>query len=167
MISRIANLLLLGVFPVAWMAPLARAENKWLFISEEISIVSAVVQLYDSDIFLCVVLALFAFVMPYLKTLLLVYAQFSDTETARRMMPALEFMGRLSMTDVFLIALYVVVYRGIGEIVIDWGLYLFTAAVLVSILASWDTQRRLSRRIRAERRGEPYAAGGAETRAVG
>ena len=46
------------------------------------------------------------------------------------------------MTDVFLVALYVISYQGIGDVVIEWGLYFFTALVLISILTSWDTRRR-------------------------
>lgn len=141
MIAKLVNLLLLGLFPVAWQAPLARAEVAWLFTTDEISIFSGIIDLWESDTFLCVVVALFAVVAPYLKTVALVYAQFSEAEAARRILPALEFLGRVSMTDVFLVAFYVIAYRGVGEIVVDWGLYLFTGLVLVSIWSSWATRR--------------------------
>ena len=43
-------------------------------------------------------------------------------------------MGRLAMADVFLIAIYIVVAKGIGvgRLETGWGLYLFTACVLGS-----------------------------------
>jgi len=60
-------------------------------------------------------------------------------------------MGKLSMADVFLIAMYVVMIKGIGigDIVIQWGLYLFTALVLASIWATWATDRALKREVAA------------------
>ena len=48
------------------------------------------------------------------------------------------------MADVFLIALYIVVVKGvgIGKVETAWGLYLFTACILASILSSAMTCRK-------------------------
>ena len=140
MLPKIVNLALIGLFPLAWTAPLARAEVLWFWDTDEVSIFSGIQLLYEKDIFLCAVVALFAVVAPYVKTLTLVYAQFSDHETADRVMPAIEFFGRLSMIDVFLVAFYVVLYRGIADVQIAWGLYLFTGLVLASMWAAWATR---------------------------
>lgn len=140
MVAKLVNLALIGLFPLAWTAPLARAEVLWFWDTDEVSIFSGVLELYEKDFFLCVVVVLFAIVAPYLKTLTLVYAQFSDSETADRVMPAIELLGRLSMIDVFLIAFYIVLYRGIADVQIAWGLYLFTALVLASMWAAWATR---------------------------
>jgi paraquat-inducible protein A len=47
------------------------------------------------------------------------------------------------MADVFLIALYVVVAKGIGigRVEVAWGLYLFTACILASLAISFFTKR--------------------------
>ena len=47
------------------------------------------------------------------------------------------------MADIFLIALYLVVTKGvgIGKIEIAWGLYLFTACIIASIAISGLTPR--------------------------
>lgn len=150
--ARLVNLALLGLFPVAWMAPIARAESTWLFFSEEITMVSAVLELYEADMFLAGVVALFAFALPYLKTIAMVYVQFSRGVPPRWTMPFLEMLARFSMTDVFLVAFLVVLYRGVGDITVEWGLYVFTGAVIASIIASWITHLELRRRAARRRK---------------
>ncbi|MDP5359278.1 MAG: paraquat-inducible protein A, partial [Paracoccaceae bacterium] len=53
-------------------------------------------------------------------------------------LPALSWIGKLAMADVFLIALYIVVIKGVGvgRVETGWGLYLFTACILASIVIS-------------------------------
>jgi hypothetical protein len=48
------------------------------------------------------------------------------------------------MADIFLIALYIVIARGVGvgRVETAWGLYLFTAAVLASLALSWAEKSR-------------------------
>ncbi|MEO1291755.1 MAG: paraquat-inducible protein A [Pseudomonadota bacterium] len=147
--AKIVNLALLGLFPLAWMAPLATAEFAWL-ISNDISIISGVRDLYAEDQILAGIVALFAIVMPFVKTLTLVYAQFSESSVARTLMPVIEVMGKLSMVDVFLVALYIILYQGVGDVQVAWGLYFFTGLVLVSMWASWSTKRRLYKLVAAD-----------------
>lgn len=149
--AKFANLALLGLFPLAWQAPLASAEIRWLFSSEEITVISGVLELYATDPALAVLVGALAIVLPYLKTLFLVYAQFSDAATARALTPLLEGLARFSMADVFLLAFYIIAYRGFGEIEAQWGLHLFTGLVLVSIWSAWETKRRLYRVVARER----------------
>jgi uncharacterized paraquat-inducible protein A len=127
------NLSLLALFPVSWAAPLARAGFLPFFSGSEISILSGLSDLWASDTFLFIVVALFAMVMPYVKTLLLAALHFNMLKA--RAYPVLEVLGKLSMADVFLIALYVVIIKGVGVGRVDtaWGLYLFTALVLLSM----------------------------------
>ncbi|MEM9726674.1 MAG: paraquat-inducible protein A [Pseudomonadota bacterium] len=141
MLPKLVNLSLIGLFPLAWTAPLARAEVLWFWDADEVTILSGIQRLYEKDIFLCVVVALFAVVAPYVKTLTLAYAHFSSVEAAAKVMPAVEIMGRLSMVDVFLVAFYVVLYRGFADVQVAWGLYLFTGLVIASLWAAWATRR--------------------------
>jgi uncharacterized paraquat-inducible protein A len=61
-----------------------------------------------------------------------------------RLLPILHWMGKLAMADVFLIALYIVVFKGIGlgRIEVAWGLWVFTACILASLAISTLTERR-------------------------
>ena len=62
-----------------------------------------------------------------------------------RLLPALTLAGKLAMADVFLIALYIVVVKGVGMATVEtaWGLYLFTACILGSLALSVLTARGL------------------------
>lgn len=86
-----------------------------------------------SDIFLALLVTAFALFAPYLKTIGLALLHFNLASP--KLLPALSWLGKLAMADVFLIALYIVVSKGvgIGKIETMWGLYLFTACILASI----------------------------------
>ncbi|MEZ5912819.1 MAG: paraquat-inducible protein A [Paracoccaceae bacterium] len=138
---RLANLSLLVLFPVAWFAPLLRAGLLPLFGLSEISVVSGLQALWQTDVFLALLVTLLALFAPYLKTigLALVHCRLASP----RLMPALHLLGRLAMADVFLIALYIVVVKGVGVATIEtaWGLYLFTGCILASLAIAHHTTR--------------------------
>lgn len=130
---RYANLALLILFPVAWFAPLLRAGFLPLFGMSEISVVSGLQSLWGTDVFLALLVTFFALFAPFLKTLGLALVQFGWLD--RRALPALTVLGKLAMADIFLIALYITVAKGIGvgKIEVAWGLYLFTGCILASL----------------------------------
>ncbi len=128
------NLTLLILFPVAWFAPLLRAGIALpLFGLSEISIISGLQELWQSDVILALLVTFFALFAPYLKTIGLALVQFDLL--APRALPALHLLGKLAMADVFLIALYIIVVKGVdlARVEVAWGLYLFTACVLAAI----------------------------------
>ena len=140
---KLVNLSLLILFPVAWFAPLLRAGlNLPLFGLSEISVISGLQALWESDVVLALIVTFLAIFAPYLKTIGLALIHFGMMR--RKVLPALEILGKLAMADVFLIALYVVVVKGVGMARVEtaWGLYLFTACVLTSILISFLTAKR-------------------------
>lgn len=140
---KFANLALLVVFPVAWFAPLLRAGiDLPLFGTEEISVISGLQSLWETDVALALLVTFLAVFAPYMKTIGLALIHFGLMR--RKVLPVLEILGKLAMADVFLIALYVVIAKGIGlaRIEVAWGLYLFSAAVLASISISHLTARR-------------------------
>lgn len=139
---RLANLALLVLYPVAWFAPLLRAGLLPLFGLSEISVVTGLQSLWDSDIALALLVTFIAIFAPYLKTIGLTLIHFGMMR--RRVLPVLNILGKLAMADVFLIALYVVVVKGIGLATVEtaWGLYLFTGCVLASITISHLTAKR-------------------------
>lgn len=143
MLLRLANLTLLVLFPLAWFAPLMRAGIALpLFGLSEISVISGLQSLWRSDVILALLVTFLAIFAPYMKTIGLALIHFGMLR--RRVLPALEILGRLAMADIFLIALYVVIAKGIGlaRIEIAWGLYLFTACVLASLAISHLTAKR-------------------------
>lgn len=140
-VLRGANLALLILFPIAWFAPLMRAGLLPLFGLSEISVITGLQSLWDSDVALALLVTAFALFVPYLKTISLALLHFNLASP--KLLPALTWIGKLAMADVFLIALYIVVTKGvgIGKIETMWGLYLFTACILASILISALTAR--------------------------
>ena len=138
---RLLNLSLLILYPVAWAAPLLRAGFLPLFGLTEISVLSGLQSLWASDVFLALIVTLFAIFAPYVKTIGLALVQFDLLSP--RALPALGFIGKLAMADIFLIALYVTIAKGIGIARIEtaWGLYLFSGCILLSIWISWKTRQ--------------------------
>ena len=137
-----ANLCLLILFPVSWMAPLMRAGLLPLFGLSEISILSGLGSLWsDAEYALVALVAVFALVAPLTKTICLTLIHLSRAPA--RLLPALEIAGKLAMADVFLIAVYITLAKGlsVGRVETAWGLWLFTACVLVSLGVSMLTAR--------------------------
>lgn len=130
------NLSLLILFPISWFAPLLRAALLPLFGMNEISVITGLQSLWGTDVILALIVTAFALFAPYLKTLGLALVQFHLLD--RRALPALSLLGKLAMADIFLIALYITVSKGIGvgRIETAWGLYLFTACILTSLALS-------------------------------
>ena len=141
MTLKLANLSLLILFPIAWFAPLLRAGLLPLFSLDEISTITAVQALWDKDIFLAVAVTFFAFITPIIKVIGTALVQFGFL--ANKALPTLEALGKLAMADVFLIALYIVLAKGVGvgRVETAWGLYLFTFCVLASMLITHMTKR--------------------------
>jgi paraquat-inducible protein A len=134
------NLALLILFPIAWFAPLLRAALLPIFGMDEISVITGLQSLWESDAGLALAVTFLAIFAPYAKTIGLALLHWNLLSP--KTLPALEILGKLAMADVFLIALYIVVVKGAGYVTIEtaWGLYLFTACILASILVSWKSK---------------------------
>jgi uncharacterized paraquat-inducible protein A len=139
-VLRLLNLSLLIFFPISWIAPLFRAGVLHLFGMKEISILSGIASLWQTDIFLALIVILFAIIAPIAK--ILTYEALATGRLPLRAKPWLFHLGRLAMADIFLIAIYITVAKGlgIGRIDVAWGLYVFTVSVLVSLGLSFQSQ---------------------------
>ena len=139
---KLANLALLFLFPLAWFAPLMRAGLLPLFGLDEISVITGLQSLWDTDVILALIVTTFAIFAPWLKTLGLALIHFNLASP--KLLPALHIMGRLAMADIFLIALYIVLVKGIGLATVEvaWGLYFFTALILASLAISILTAKQ-------------------------
>ncbi|AXT33690.1 paraquat-inducible membrane protein A [Phaeobacter sp. LSS9] len=141
MTLRLLTLFLLILYPVAWFAPLMRAGLLPIFGLSEISVITGLQSLWGSDVILALTVTAFAIFAPYLKTIGLALVQWGLLDA--KVQPVLHVLGKLAMADVFLIALYITLAKGIGYATIEtaWGLYLFTGCILASIVLSLLTAR--------------------------
>jgi uncharacterized paraquat-inducible protein A len=139
---KFANLALLILFPIAWAAPILRAGWLPFFDLDTISVLSGLQSLWGTDVFLAVTVTFLALFAPYVKVIGLALVQFELASD--RLRPALGVLGKLAMADIFLIAIYIVVAKGIGlgRIETGWGLYLFTLCVAASLAISMLDARR-------------------------
>jgi uncharacterized paraquat-inducible protein A len=136
---RYFNLALLILFPIAWFAPLLRAAILPIFGMDEISVITGLQSLWESDAALALLVTFLAVFAPYAKTIGLALLHWNLLSP--RTLPVLDILGKLAMADVFLIAIYIVIVKGAGMVTIEvaWGLYLFTACILASIWVAWRT----------------------------
>ena len=97
--------------------------------------------MWSTDVVLALLVTAFALFAPYLKTIGLALVHFGLMR--RKVLPVLSWLGKLAMADVFLIALYIVIIKGIGvgKVETAWGLYLFSACILASIVISALTSK--------------------------
>ena len=98
--------------------------------------VTGLQELWRADIFLALVVTAFALFAPYLKTIGLALIHFGLMDD--RVRPWLSILGKLAMADIFLIAIYIVVAKGVGvgRVETAWGLYLFTGLIIASLAIS-------------------------------
>ena len=134
---KVLNLALLILFPIAWFAPLIRAALLPIFGMDEISVITGLQSLWDSDAALALLVTFLAIFAPYAKTIGLALLHWNLLSP--KTLPALEVLGKLAMADVFQIALYIVIVKGAGYVTIEtaWGLYLFTGCILAQVLSAW------------------------------
>ncbi|ETW14728.1 paraquat-inducible protein A [Roseivivax marinus] len=138
--GRRLRLMAIGVlallYPVAWTAPLLRAGVLPFFGMSEISVLSGLSVLWQSDRALALLVALFAVIAPYAKLAGMAWLTLRPAPAV--VCRAVHVVGRLAMADVFLVALYVVIAKGVGvgRVETAWGLYLFSFCVLAALALS-------------------------------
>ncbi|MBI1418456.1 MAG: paraquat-inducible membrane protein A [Limimaricola sp.] len=141
---KFANLGLLLLMPLAWFAPLLRAGYALpLFGLKDITVISGLQSLWGTDAAFALVVTAIAIFIPYTKALGLTLVQFRLLSD--RALPALHVLGKLAMAEVFLLALYIVLVKGIGHVRIEtaWGLWLLTFCILANAALGALTHRAL------------------------
>ena len=122
-----------------WVLPIMTVE-RFLFLSREISILQGVAELWSGDeAFLAIVIGAFSVLLPAVKLALALYLWFhaeAGSQQLRRALGLLELAGRWSMLDVFVVALLVVAIRTslIDDVTVHPGVYVFTAAIVLSLV---------------------------------
>jgi hypothetical protein len=144
----ILNLLLVVGFPIAWFAPLLRTGllpemqlPTWLggstwFEADTITVISGLQALWQADVFLAIAVTFFALVAPMMKCLGMALIHFNLLSPVTQ--PVIKYMGKLAMADIFILSIYIVIMKGmgIGKVDAAWGLYLFTACILLGLIVS-------------------------------
>lgn len=103
----------------------------------EIVLARLAYDLFLYDKFLFAIVFVFGVLFPFVKMVLSIACWFYlDAPRAVRCSGALVFLGRLSMLDVMLLALFVVGFKGVGmgTVVVRYGLYIYSAVVVLSLL---------------------------------
>ena len=138
----IGNLALLVLFPLAWTAPLIRAGILPVLHLDEVSIISGLGALWSGgEWMLAILVGFFALIVPLIKIGVLVWVHLGGTSA--RALIWVQTLGKLAMADVFLIAVYIIVAKGlaIGRVETAWGLWFFTFCVLASLAIGMVTAR--------------------------
>jgi uncharacterized paraquat-inducible protein A len=144
-VVKYVNLTLLILYPVSWFSPLVSAGLLPLFGMSEITIMSGILTLWQDDPFLSLIVILFAVLLPIGKTLCKAAIDFGMAP--KSWTHALAILSRFAMADVFLIAFYITAVKGVGvgRVETEWGLYLFTFCVILSLLVTVMSSSALSR----------------------
>ncbi len=127
-----------GLLLAGWTLPIMTV-HKLVFFAEEVSILSGARQLWDNgNVLLCVVVLAFSVAFPALKMLValtLWYGADSRGSDLAGLLGWLETFGRWSMLDVFVVALTIVAIQIsiVSDVTTHAGLYVFTAAVVLSM----------------------------------
>jgi paraquat-inducible protein A len=128
----------LALVPATWWLPLFVARVPFLW-RQEVSLASGLVELWRLDRFLCLVVFLFSVLTPTGKAAALVWVWYRvPAARARLLLDRLALLGKLAMTEVFLLAVIIVGLKGVGIGTVEpsWGLQAFVAVVLLSFASS-------------------------------
>ncbi len=142
--------------------------TRFVFWSSEHSLMTTVwVLIHENQLFLGITVLLFSIVFPVLKLFYLVIVSTLPTAEIRKLgfrLRALEWLGKWSMHDVLVMALMIffIKSQGVYDAASLTGVYFFTAAVVLMILAySWlriETVRETTQRpeVRPSQQNEPF-----------
>ena len=133
-----------AAYLVSLFSPLITV-NKLLFFSDTVTFISILSTLFENEeLALLLIIFVFTIVLPTLKFLLLINTGLkpANLQTKTKSIAVLEQISKWAMLDVFIAALIIVIVKlGIlSSANTHYGLYLFIASVLLSMLCS-QTQR--------------------------
>ena len=148
------NLLLmisLAALVIGVSAPLLTLE-KMYFFENTVSLLSTIKGLYiQKEWFLFTVIAVFSLCIPVIKIaglVLILNVEYQKNSFLDKTLHVIEIVGKWSMLDVFVVALLLVsVKLGVlAKVDVHYGLYAFTASVLLTMSISYWIYR-LSKKI--------------------
>ena len=131
-------LVTVALLAVGMMAPIITL-NKFVLIENTFSILSGSIELIKEDkFFLFIIITSFSIVLPLLKIAVLFMLVTVKDQTNANLHKCLHWMhllGKWSMLDVFVVAVLVVTVKlgAIASVEARYGIYAFTAAVLLTM----------------------------------
>ena len=137
MIINIICILLLITYPIAWSSPILKTSYLGLIYFEEITLINLIETLWVEDWVLCFILIFFSIMAPIVKIIYFLLYNFWVNKIRFRFL--LLLLNKLSMTEIFVISIYFVLFKDIWikELDVAWGLYLYTLCGLVSLSLSF------------------------------
>lgn len=134
LLALVAICLLAGLF-----SPIITLE-KFYFFANTVSIASGLVELLEEgQILLFIIITLFSIVLPILKLFILnklLSPTLNKKNTFLKYLKWMHSYGKWSMLDVFVVAILLAAVKlgSVAEVQLHYGLYLFTGAVLLTML---------------------------------
>ncbi len=117
---------------------------------ESKGVIGSIVKLYESgDIVVAIVILLFSVLVPGLKVLSLLFVSiFMESNFAHSIVKFFKMIGKWSMVDVFVVAVFLVYLTAnkgdVSRAEVEVGLYFFLAYVIVSMFVSLSADKMLS-----------------------
>lgn len=139
--------MLLVALPASWFMPLFRTEIA-VFFKNDVSVIGAVRSLYETDLVLCAIVVAFGMAIPMGKLVALLYAWLAlPAARSRAWIGLLARISKFSMLDIFLIAVTIVGFKGVGlgKVTVDYGLYVFAGLVFAIVCVSFAIQSQALR----------------------
>lgn len=138
----------IGMLIAGLNMPLMNIE-KMVFWKKDYSVITGTLGLYqDKEYFLAALIFFFSIVFPIVKLILLTVVWFCRFDDAGRdrILKALAQLGKWSMLDVFVVAVMVVAVKlgPMAQVTPKAGIYVFTSAILLSLLTT-ELVERLTR----------------------
>ena len=123
--------------------------SQFYFFNDTFSLASGIFHLLmEGELLLFLIVFSFSILMPAWKMVILyrlLHAQEGDPARRHRQLHVLSFLGKWSMLDVFVVAILVVTVKlgTIANITVHFGIYLFTLAVIASMLLTHKIATRV------------------------
>jgi paraquat-inducible protein A len=123
--------------------------SQFYFFNDTFSLASGIFHLLmEGELLLFLIVFSFSILMPAWKMVILyrlLHAQEGDPARRHRQLHVLSFLGKWSMLDVFVVAILVVTVKlgTIANITVHFGIYLFTLAVIASMLLTHKIASRV------------------------
>ena len=117
---------------------------------ESKGVMGSIIKLFESgDIVVALVIFLFSVLVPLLKvSSLLIVSVFMQSSFGHSLIKFFKMIGKWSMVDVFVVAVFLVYLTGnnneVSRAEVEMGLYFFLAYVIVSMLMSLSADKMLS-----------------------
>lgn len=118
---------------------------------ESKSVIGSIVKLFEGgDVLVALVILLFSVLIPMLKISALLFVSFfANSDFAHRIVKFFKIIGKWSMVDVFVVAVFLVYLTAnkgdVSRAEIEVGLYFFLAYVIVSMLVSLSADKMLTK----------------------